>query len=219
MKTAFVYLRVSGPSQLEGTDGFPRQLKACKAYAAANGIKVVKVFQERAVSGTREQGNRPAFDAMLLALYSNGTRTVIIERLDRLARRLTIQESIIADFQRHGLELLSTLEPDLDSKEPERVMFRQVMGAFNEYEKSKIVLRLRGARQRKRARDGRCEGRKPYGYRAGEELILKRMQELRGQGTAFDAVAATLNAEGLKTRSGKLWYGATINNILRSQAA
>ena len=38
-----------------------------------------------------------------------------------------------------------------------------MMGAVAQYEKSQIVLKLRGARMRKRAKKGRCEGRKPYG--------------------------------------------------------
>jgi hypothetical protein len=35
-----------------------------------------------------------------------------------------------------------------------------------------FVLELRGARMRKRAKEGRCEGRKPYGYYEGEAVAL-----------------------------------------------
>ncbi len=41
---------------------------------------------------------------------------------------------------------------------------RQIFGAISEYEKSMIVIKLRGARQRKKARTGRCEG----GHNPGE---------------------------------------------------
>ena len=40
-------------------------------------------------------------------------------------------------------------------------MMRQVAGAFAEYEKARVVQKLRAARDRKRAAEGRCEGRKP----------------------------------------------------------
>lgn len=43
-----------------------------------------------------------------------------------------------------------------------------MMGAVAQYEKSQIVLKLRGARLRKKAKTGRCEGRKPFGYYEGE---------------------------------------------------
>ena len=40
---------------------------------------------------------------------------------------------------------------------------RQIMGAFAGYEKTMIILKLRGARARQRAKGERCEGRKPFG--------------------------------------------------------
>jgi DNA invertase Pin-like site-specific DNA recombinase len=215
MQKAFAYLRVSGQGQVEG-DGFPRQLKACKAYAAKNDIKVARVFREEGVSGAKDSAARPAFREMMLALLSNGVRTVIIERLDRLARDLMIQESMIAEFKRHGFELVSTMEPDLGSTDPSRVAFRQMIGVFSQFEKSNIVLKLRGARERMKARTGRCEGRKPYGHHDGEMTVLERMKALRASGMAVDTIASTLNAEGATSRSGGLWYGSTVNKILKA---
>ena len=40
----------------------------------------------------------------------------------------------------------------------------QMMGAIAQYEKAMIVLKLRAARECKKARTGRCEGCKPYGH-------------------------------------------------------
>jgi DNA invertase Pin-like site-specific DNA recombinase len=111
------YLRVSGKGQVEG-DGFTRQLEAIKKYAAANDIKIVKVYREEGVSGTADWANRPAFSEMMTALLANGTRTVLVERLDRIARDLMVQESIIADFKRKGLSIISMAEPDLCSDGP-----------------------------------------------------------------------------------------------------
>jgi DNA invertase Pin-like site-specific DNA recombinase len=215
MKRAFAYLRVSGKGQVEG-DGFPRQLEAIKKYAATHEIKLAKVYKEEGVSGTTDWENRPSFAEMMTALMSNGTQIVLVERLDRLARDLMVQESIIADFKRKGLEIVSVSEPDLCSDDPSRVLMRQMMGAFFQYEKASLVAKLRGARKRMRANTGRCEGRKPYGHHDGELPILKRMKSLRASDMAVDTIAATLNAEGLKTRSGGLWYGATINRILKA---
>jgi site-specific DNA recombinase len=101
-----MFTSVSGCGQVEG-DGFTRQLEAIKKYAAAHGIKVVKVYREEGVSGTTDWESRPAFSEMMAAMLSNGTRTVIVERLDRAARDLTVQESIIADFKRKGLDIVS----------------------------------------------------------------------------------------------------------------
>jgi hypothetical protein len=84
------------------------------------------------------------------------------------------------------------------------------LGAFS------YAVKLRGARQRMKAKTGRCEGRKPFGERPGEKRIIKRMEELRASGTGFDRIAASLNAEGIPTRTpGKHWHGFAVNQILK----
>jgi hypothetical protein len=52
--------------------------------------------------------------------------------------------------------------------DPSRKLMRQIFGAIAKYEKTMIVLKLRGARVRMRARISRCEGAKPYGELPGE---------------------------------------------------
>jgi hypothetical protein len=89
-----------------------------------------------------------------------------------------------------------------------------MMGAVAQYEKSQIVLKLRGARMRQRAKHGRCEGRKPYGFYEGEAVAVERIKALRAGGLGFDRVAAKLNEEGVPTRTGKPWHGVVVNRIL-----
>lgn len=213
MKKTFAYLRVSGKGQIKG-DGFSRQLQAIKAYAAAHDLKVVQVFKEEGVAGTIESMDRPAWAAMVTALHSDGVKTIIIEKLDRLARELMVQEATIADLRKAGFMLISVAEPDLMANDPTRVMMRQILGAVAQYDKNQIVLKLRGARMRKRAAEGRCEGRKPFGRDSGEQATIERMQELRREGLAFDRIAERLNAEGVPTRTGKRWHGVVVNRIL-----
>jgi DNA invertase Pin-like site-specific DNA recombinase len=171
VKKAFGYLRVSGKSQIEG-DGFDRQEAAIRSYAKKNNIKLVKLFKELGVSGTKDITDRPAFVSMMEALHADGVHLVLVESLGRFARDLMIQESILHDLKRNGFELISVTEPDLCSDDPSRKLMRQIMGAFHEYEKAMIVIKLRGARQRTKAKSGACEGRKPYGHYAGEQEIL-----------------------------------------------
>jgi DNA invertase Pin-like site-specific DNA recombinase len=73
----------------------------------------------------------------------------------------------------------SPAEPDLMTNDPTRKLMRQFMGAIAEYDKSQIVLKLRGARMRKRAKEGRSEGRKPYGFYEGEAAALTRKPRRR----------------------------------------
>lgn len=212
-KKAFGYLRVSSNGQIDG-DGFPRQRAAITKWAAANGVKIVRWFEERGVSGKTELENRPALQELLEALASNGTRMVVIEKLDRLARDLMIQETILAEFRKQSFELVSVAEPDLCSDDPSRTMVRQIFGAISQYERAMIVSKLRGARQRIRARTGRCEGIKPFGTLEGESDKLNRMLALRAAGSNYEATARQLNAEGIRTRSGGAWFAATVRKII-----
>jgi DNA invertase Pin-like site-specific DNA recombinase len=214
MQKAFAYLRVSGKGQLEG-DGFTRQRAAIKAYAAANDIKIVREFREEGVSGTIETMDRAAWAEMMAALHSNGVRTIIVEKLDRLARDLMVQEAAIADLRKNGFSLVSVQEPDLMASDPTRVLMRQLMGAVAQYDKSQIVAKLRGARMRMRAKEGRCEGRKPFGFYEGENALIGRMKALRAEGMGFDRIAAQMNAEGLETRTRGRWHGVMVNRILK----
>lgn len=214
MTKAFAYLRVSGKGQVEG-DGFTRQLEAIRKFAASSDFKIAKVYREEGVSGTTDWENRPAFSEMMAAMLANGTRTVLVERLDRCARDLMVQESIIADFRRKGLKIVSVNEPDLCSDDPSRVLMRQMLGAFFQYEKTLLVAKLRGARQRIRANSGHCEGRKPYGTRPGEAEVIERMKTLRHDGLAVDKVAGALNSEGLKPRAGQIWYATSVYRVLK----
>jgi hypothetical protein len=50
----------------------------------------------------------------------------------------------------------------MDTSDPSRVMMRQVAGSFAEYEKARLVAKPRVARERKRVKSGKCEGRKSW---------------------------------------------------------
>jgi DNA invertase Pin-like site-specific DNA recombinase len=217
VKTAFAYLRVSGKGQLEG-DGFTRQREAIEQYAKANDIEIVRTFEEEGVSGKTDLENRPALTDLIASLNAAGTRLVLVERLDRLARFLTVQEFILQDLKRKQFDLVSVTEPDLCSDDPTRTLMRQVLGAFSEYERSMIVLKLRGARRRMKSKAGRCEGRKPYGRTKVERETILRMKALRSGRHSYEKIAAALAREGLPPRSGQAWNAIVVNRILRVQA-
>ena len=213
----FGYVRVSGKGQVDG-DGFDRQEKAIVDFAKAHNLAVEKIYREEGISGTIE--DRPSLAEMLVDLEENGhgVKTVIIEKLDRLARDLMVQESIIRDFQKHGFSLVSALEgKDLLSDDPTRQLIRQVLGAFSQYEKQMIVAKLKAARDRIKKRIGKCEGRKSYHEAAPEVIseirrLRRKRKELRCM--TYSRIADELNRQGTLTVTGKPFTGQNIQNIL-----
>ena len=213
MQNAFAYLRVSGKGQLDG-DGFARQLDAIARYAGEHAITILQTFREAGVSGTKDLARRPALLAMIASLHSGSIDLVVIEKLDRLARELMVQEAIVSDLQKRGIDLISVAEPDLLQDDPNRKLMRQIVGAISEYEKTMTVIKLRGARLRKKASAGRCEGAKQYGELLGETEVIERMKVLRESGMGYDRIAKDLNASGIKPRRGSQWWGLTVNKVL-----
>ncbi len=211
-KKAVSYLRVSGKGQIDG-DGFPRQKETIKKFAKNHGFSLVGEYQDGGESGTKELVNRDGLASLLDRVESNGIKTVLVERADRLARDLLVGEVILGQFREAGIRVIaadSGVDLTVGDDDPTRVLIRQVLGAVSQFEKSVIVLKLRAARDRIRKKQGRCEGRKPFGHFPHEVAILRRIKELRRKprGKArrsYGKVAKKLNEENRATRSGRPW--------------
>jgi DNA invertase Pin-like site-specific DNA recombinase len=214
---AYGYIRVSGKGQIS-KDGPKRQERAIKKYTKENKIELIKIFTEKGISGTTE--DRPALAEMMLSLEKNGqgVDTIIIEKIDRLARDLMVQEAIIRDIKKDGLQLISVMEGnELLEEDPTRILIRQVFGAVSQYEKQMIVLKLRAARERMRAKGLKCEGRSGYADKSAG--ILKEVKKLRRKRKGLPPlthtkIAEILNERGVKTHMGKEFTAINVNRIL-----
>jgi DNA invertase Pin-like site-specific DNA recombinase len=227
MAKAVAYLRVSGKGQIDG-DGFPRQREAVEHYAKVAGLELVGEYRDEGVSGTKELEDREGLSELLARIRANGVRIVIVERADRIARDLLVSEVILGQFRDLGVRVIAAdggTDLTAGDDDPTRVLIRQVLGAVAQFEKAVIVSKLKAARQRKRRATGRCEGRKPYGSKAGEAEVVAYIRKLRrkpkgGDRLSFAGIAERLNVEGVATRTGRTWAAETVRGIvLRNSAA
>ena len=94
----------------------------------------------------------------------------------------------------------------------------QIQSVFSELEKSRLVSKLRRARDAKKEATGKCEGRKAFGEKEGESEVLELMRSLRrkreGKHMSFARIADELNARQVPTRTGARWHTTTVQNIL-----
>jgi DNA invertase Pin-like site-specific DNA recombinase len=134
-----------------------------------------------------------------------------------------VQEVIVGQCVKAGVRVLTADGVDLtnDGDDPTRRLIRQVLGAVSEFEKRVIVLKLRAARERKRARGERVEGVKPYGHFPAEQAVIDRMRQLRrkpakGRRLSVAGIAAQLNAEGHTNRAGRPWSAQMVHHVLGS---
>lgn len=209
---------MSGAGQVE-KDGFIRQKKAIRDSAKRHGYEIINFFEERGVSGTIL--DRPALASLLCDLEENGhgVNTVFVEKVDRLARDLMVQETIINDFKKSGFNLVSALEGEkLLSDDPTRTLIRQVFGAVAEYEKSMLVLKLRASRERKRIKEGKCEGRKSYKETDGDLVRhakrLYRKNPVSKKRKPLLMISQELFDMGYMTRKGNAFSASQIKRLV-----
>jgi len=225
MTSAVSYLRCSGESQIVG-DTWARQREKVQSYASQNDITVLEEFRDEGVTGKMELEGRSGLSACLQYVRENSIGIVLVEDSTRLARDMIVAEVLIREFQKLGVCVISASGGiDLtegDDSNPTAKLIRQILAAVSEFERCCIVLKLRGARERVRVTNGKCEGRKSYGDdpdRPEEKSILEHMHTMFDLKATPKGIATVLNENGFRTRYGKPWHPATVSKILRRSAA
>jgi DNA invertase Pin-like site-specific DNA recombinase len=192
---------------------------------------LVGEFYDAAVSGADPIETRAGFAALLDRIEGNGVRTVIVEDASRFARELMAQELGITLLMSRGVQLLTASGDDLTaSEDPTRKMMRQIAGAFAEYEKSRLVAKLKQARDRMRQELGKCEGRLTRIERArqsgnaeevqrleavaAEAKRLRRASPKTGERRSLRKIAAELAALGYLNERGRPYSAKTVRDLI-----
>jgi DNA invertase Pin-like site-specific DNA recombinase len=223
------YVRVSTASQVEDGLGLDVQKAALQTWCKTNRHRLTSIQSDEGISGAKELEHRPGL-AEAIALVKDGqAKGIVVPRLDRLARDLIIQETILAEIRRIGGEVFSTSSGEAayltdDPDDPSRKLIRQVLGAVSEYERSMVALRLRNGRQRKAQMGGYASGAPAFGFEArdgdliesqDEQFTIKRIAELRASGASLRSVCMALESEGHRCkRGGTAWQPMAVKRVL-----
>ena len=165
-----IYARVSSTGERQST---ARQVADLKKYAAASGMEVVAVYEEKA-SGAKV--DREQLAACVAFLKGGDADTLLVTELSRLGRSLkqvlgVVEELTAAGvnicFQAQGLNTMSDGKPDATVK-----AMVSMFGAFAELERSTIVDRLQSGR-RVAMDNGVRMGRK-VGYKLTDKELLAK---------------------------------------------
>ncbi len=222
------YIRVSSTSQLDGY-GLAAQEADIRKAAKSHGLKLTDVVRDEGVSGTLEAVQRPGLAEALARIESGEVEALLVPRLDRLARRLTIQEAALAQVWKHGGVVVAADQgevPKDDPDDPMRTAMRMMMGVFSQLERSMIVARLKRGRQMKHANGGYAAGRPPFGYRANggslvavpeEQKAIKLAKRLKKKGLSYRQIGERLQAEGAYPRSGGRWHPSMVSRLVNGQ--
>lgn len=224
LRKAVAYLRTSSQANVgREKDSEHRQRAAIGSFARHSGHKVVGEFYDMAVSGTDPIESRPGFSDLLDMIELNNINVVIVEDASRLARSVLVQELAILALRARSVRVLSANGDDLTETGDEmKVALRQIVGAFSELEKSRLVKKLRVARDRKRAMGQKVEGRKSYAERPEGALLIAAARHLHrrspktGKRRSLREIATDLAARGYVSASGRPLSASVVRRLVKT---
>ena len=210
------YVRTSSAANVGADkDSDKRQRAAIAAFAKRAGFALMDEFTDAAVSGADPIETRPGFSALLDRIEGNGVRTVIVEDASRFARELVTQELGILALIKRGVRVLTSNGDDLtDSSDPSRKMMRQIAGSFAEYEKARLVAKLKAARDRKKAETGKCGGRRSYAESKPDLVALAKQLKRELPRPSLRDISGALFDRGYATPLGKPYSASAVQSML-----
>jgi DNA invertase Pin-like site-specific DNA recombinase len=148
MKAA-IYARVSTLDQEP-----ENQLAELRRYVSARSWTAVE-YVDRGVSGAKDR--RPALDQLVADAKRRRFDVVVCWRLDRLGRNLKHLITLLDDLHALGVAFVSLAE-GIDATTPAGKLQLHILGAIAEFERARIVERVRAGLAR-RAAQGKPLGR------------------------------------------------------------
>lgn len=214
-KAAVGYMRTSSSTNVgEDKDSVPRQRAAISAYASAAGFEIAEDdwYYDPAVKGEDFIETRAGFAAMLARIEGNGVRTIIVESAHRFARDLMVQEVGFAMLRKSGITLIAADSPQsfLDCG-PTATLIRQILGAIAQFEKASLVAKLKGARDRKRQKTGKCGGRKSHAESRPDVVALARQHAPKH---SLRAISRWLLEQGHVNDDGRPFSPSSIKSMI-----
>jgi len=223
MKQVVGYYRTSSATNVgEDRDSLTRQQDAVHGYAKGQGWEVVAEYYDAAVSGSDPVDQRDQFTSMISYIQDHEIDTVLVETANRFARDLVVQITGHDMLKAQGISLVPVDVPShFQEDTPTAIMVRNILGAVSQHEKATLVAKLKSGRDRKREREGKCEGRKSYQeldpLMVHEARRLYRKSPRTGQRRSLRKISAELHGMGFGTASGKPFSASQVQRLVASR--
>lgn len=211
------YYRVSSKRQGTSHLGLDAQKASVLSFIKHNGNSICAEFVE--VESGKRDDNRPELQKAIV-MVKNNKATLIVAKLDRLSRNV----SFIAN-------LMESKVPFVCADLPEMNEFTcYIFAALAQQERTMISARTKASLQAAKARGqilgkpenfssaGRIKGQETNARNARSQQSVRfawhYIKPLLENGTTLRTIAAMLNEQGYKSRTGKLFYAKSVWNIV-----
>jgi len=179
-KPVAAYIRISSKDQ--NKEG---QREAVHAWLLGNGFDLVKVAWYEDVESGRKM-TRPGFDQLQADIFAGRVRTVVVYKVDRIARRLREGLNTLCDWCDRGVRFVSVTQQVDVSGTMGRMVAALMLGFAEiewEYRKERQEAGIKVAK-----REGVYRGRKPGTTKAKPA----RAKELAGKGLKAPEIAEAM---------------------------
>lgn len=207
--TAIAYCRVSTAEQGTSGLGLDAQRTALELEAERRGWGRLGLVVE--VASAKTLKGRPLLRETLDRLDRGEATVLVVAKADRIARNTADLLGIAARAERNGWALV-LLDLQVDTTTPAGRFLLTSMAAVAQLERDLVSQRTKDALAAKKA----------AGHRLGRPSTLPastldRCVGLRAQGLSLPAIAAALEADGVRTATGGTrWYASTVRSALET---
>jgi DNA invertase Pin-like site-specific DNA recombinase len=214
------YVQASTEDEASGF-GSAIQEQAVLAYCRKHGLRLVEVAWDTGRSDRRLNVRHGLVEA-LARLERGEAQVLVVYRLDRLARDLLLQETLMARLRQRGVDVLSVSKYGINNEDPRRILVRQVLGAIAQYEQAVIRGRMMAGLAAKRARGGYSSGQPRYGTKAEngqlapndeEQPVVEVITRARAAGRSYRQICSALEQAGHRPRRADHWQPAVVRRI------
>ena len=182
MKYTAIYCRVSTANQDTRS-----QREALKEYISSHGLKNLFWYRDRATGSNLK---RPGFQRLQKDIFKGKVATIVVWKLDRLARNLRDGVNLLADWCERGIRVVSITEQLDLSGAMGRIVAALLLG-LAEMEKENISERIRAGVAAAKKR-GVKFGRPAWKTRPYRTIKPSEVKRLRNRGMPMTEIARRL---------------------------
>lgn len=214
-----IYARYSSHNQKE--ESIEQQIAECSDFAAKNGIRIVGIYADKAVSGRSDR--RPNFQRMMRDAEKRHFQIVVAYKSNRIARNMLNALQYEARLDLFGIKTLYAKE-EFGNTAAGRFALRTMMNVNQFYSENMGEDIKRGMVDN--ANECKVNGMLPLGYvkskegkyavAPGEAAVVREIFDSFLKDVPVAEIARSLNQRGIRTKLGREWNKNSFHIMLKN---
>ena len=217
-----LYLRYSSDKQNE--QSIEGQQRICAEYCERNGMDIVDVYIDRALSASKNTEKRLAFQRMISDSEKQAFEAVIVYKLDRFARNRYDSAMYKNKLMKNGVRVISATESI--SETPEGVILESLLEGMAEFYSKELSQKVTRGMKETALKCNSCGGSIPLGYKVVNKkfvidpntapIVVEAFQRY-ASGEKISEICDSLNDRGFRTLRGSKFNKHSFANMFKNE--